>query len=201
MEHRGGAWAGLGGGRAVCARTLRLATAAMHLPTPPFSLLPCAPLLLDPQVRDAIYAAIRLPLVDRHIRHEKHWKYVSNHTVQFWAKVSAPAACAAPWLRAAPRLQALRIVCGLGRGAWGAVAPPPRACASGGPPLTVLSTSLLPHPVPRQSNVADLQRFTKDHSKLQCFDLGFALDTFRMVRALRCAAGGAAGNPWLMATR
>ena len=40
-----------------------------------------------PQVRDAIYAAIRLPLVDRHIRHEKHWKYVSNHTVQFWAKV------------------------------------------------------------------------------------------------------------------
>jgi trehalose 6-phosphate synthase/phosphatase len=38
-------------------------------------------------VRDAIYAAIRLPLVDRHIRHEKHWKYVSNHTVQFWAKV------------------------------------------------------------------------------------------------------------------
>ena len=42
---------------------------------------------LLPQVRDAIYAAIRLPLVDRHIRHEKHWKYVSNHTVQFWAKV------------------------------------------------------------------------------------------------------------------
>ncbi|KAI7839449.1 hypothetical protein COHA_006850 [Chlorella ohadii] len=68
-------------------------------------------------VRDAIYAAIRLPLVDRHIRHEKHWKYVSNHTVQFWAK----------------------------------------------------------------SNVADLQRFTKNHAKLQCFDLGFALDTFRMV--------------------
>lgn len=33
-----------------------------------------------------------------------------------------------------------------------------------------------------QSNVADLQRFTKNHSKLQCFDLGFALDTFRMVR-------------------
>ncbi|KAL4451713.1 hypothetical protein ABPG75_007375 [Micractinium tetrahymenae] len=68
-------------------------------------------------VRDAIYAAIRLPLVDRHIRHEKHWKYVSNHTVQFWAK----------------------------------------------------------------SYVADLQRFTRNHSKLQCFDLGFALDTFRMV--------------------
>lgn len=68
-------------------------------------------------VRDAIYAAIRLPLADRLIRHEKHWKYVSSHTVKFWAK----------------------------------------------------------------SYVTDLQRFTKDHSKLQCFDLGFALDTFRMV--------------------
>ncbi len=39
------------------------------------------------QVRDALYTAIRLPLFDRCIRHEKHWKYVSNHTVQFWAKV------------------------------------------------------------------------------------------------------------------
>lgn len=29
--------------------------------------------------------------------------------------------------------------------------------------------------------MADLQRFTRNHSKLQCFDLGFALDTFRMV--------------------
>jgi trehalose 6-phosphate synthase/phosphatase len=68
-------------------------------------------------VRDAIYAAIRLPHAERLIRHDKHWKYVSSHTVKFWAK----------------------------------------------------------------SYVADLQRFTKDHSKLQCFDLGFALDTFRMV--------------------
>lgn len=32
-----------------------------------------------------------------------------------------------------------------------------------------------------QSYVADLKKFTKDHGKLQCFDLGFALDTFRMV--------------------
>lgn len=68
-------------------------------------------------VRDAIYAAIRLPLPDRLIRHEKHWKYVSSHTVQFWAK----------------------------------------------------------------SYVADLQRFTRDHAKLQCFDLGLGLDNFRMV--------------------
>ncbi|GAB4813526.1 hypothetical protein N2152v2_000572 [Parachlorella kessleri] len=68
-------------------------------------------------VRDAIYGAIRMPITERHIRHEKHWKYVSSHTVQFWAK----------------------------------------------------------------SYVADLHRFTTNHSKLQCFDLGFALDTFRMV--------------------
>lgn len=68
-------------------------------------------------VRDALYGAIRMPIEERHIRHEKHWKYVSSHTVQFWAK----------------------------------------------------------------SYVTDLQRFTANHSKLQCFDLGFALDTFRMV--------------------
>jgi trehalose 6-phosphate synthase/phosphatase len=68
-------------------------------------------------VRDAIYAAIRLPHAERLIRHEKHWKYVSSHTVQFWAK----------------------------------------------------------------SYVADLQRFTQNHGKLQCFDLGLGLDNFRMV--------------------
>ena len=68
-------------------------------------------------VRDAIYAAIRLPPAERMLRHEKHWKYVGSHTVKFWAK----------------------------------------------------------------SFVADLQRFTHGHRKMQCFDLGFALDTFRMV--------------------
>jgi len=68
-------------------------------------------------VRDAIYASIRLPTGERMLRHEKHWKYVSSHTVKFWAK----------------------------------------------------------------SYVADLQRFTQNHRKMQCFDLGFALDTFRMV--------------------
>jgi trehalose 6-phosphate synthase/phosphatase len=68
-------------------------------------------------VRDAIYTAIRQTHVDAAIRHEKHWKYVSNHTVQFWAK----------------------------------------------------------------SYVADLTRFTRDHARLQCFDLGFGLDSFRMV--------------------
>ncbi len=43
--------------------------------------IPCS------QVRDAIYGAIRMPIAERHIRHDKHWKYVSSHTVQFWAKV------------------------------------------------------------------------------------------------------------------
>ena len=56
------------------------------------------------------------------------------------------------------------------------------------PRLTLSPFSHSPKPpshpsLPRclQSYVADLQRFTKNHSKLQCFDLGFALDTFRMV--------------------
>lgn len=46
----------------------------------------------SPQVRDAIYGAIRMPIAERHIRHENHWKYVSSHTVQFWAKVRKQAA-------------------------------------------------------------------------------------------------------------
>lgn len=57
------------------------------------------------------------------------------------------------------------------------------------PSLPAWPTSTPPCPLlvppswfpPLQSFVADLQRFTKNHSKLQCFDLGFALDTFRMV--------------------
>lgn len=68
-------------------------------------------------VRDAIYTAIRLPLSERLIRHEKHWRYVGSHTVKFWAK----------------------------------------------------------------SFVTDLQKFTANHSKLQCFDLGLGLNNFRMV--------------------
>ncbi len=50
-----------------------------------------------------------------------------------------------------------------------------------------------------QSNVADLQRFTKNHAKLQCFDLGFALDTFRMVGT--CCGLGCAGRMRLGACR
>ncbi|GFR42321.1 hypothetical protein Agub_g3228 [Astrephomene gubernaculifera] len=34
---------------------------------------------------DGIYAAIKLPHEHRQLRHEKHWRYVSQHTVAYWA--------------------------------------------------------------------------------------------------------------------
>ena len=39
-------------------------------------------------VADGIYAAIKMPVEHRHLRHAKHWRYVSSHTAAFWAKVS-----------------------------------------------------------------------------------------------------------------
>jgi trehalose 6-phosphate synthase/phosphatase len=36
-------------------------------------------------VADGIYAAIKLPQEHRQLRHEKHWRYVSHHTVAYWA--------------------------------------------------------------------------------------------------------------------
>lgn len=36
-------------------------------------------------VSDGMYAAIRMPLEHRRLRHEKHWKYVSQHTVAYWS--------------------------------------------------------------------------------------------------------------------
>jgi trehalose-6-phosphate synthase len=38
-------------------------------------------------VADAIYSAIKLDPKQRHDRHAKHWRYVSQHTVGFWAQV------------------------------------------------------------------------------------------------------------------
>ena len=38
-------------------------------------------------VADGIYSAIKMPLADRHLRHLKHWRYVSAHTAAFWVKV------------------------------------------------------------------------------------------------------------------
>ena len=34
---------------------------------------------------DGMYAAIKMPLEHRQLRHEKHWRYVSQHTVAYWA--------------------------------------------------------------------------------------------------------------------
>ena len=36
---------------------------------------------------DGIYTAIKMPAAERHLRHDKHWRYVSQHTVRFWAQV------------------------------------------------------------------------------------------------------------------
>lgn len=41
-------------------------------------------------VADGIYAAIKLPLLERQMRHEKHWRYVSQHTASYWAAVREP---------------------------------------------------------------------------------------------------------------
>lgn len=38
-------------------------------------------------VADGIYTAIQMPVGDRHLRHEKHWRYISGHTVGYWAQV------------------------------------------------------------------------------------------------------------------
>ena len=38
-------------------------------------------------VADGIYSAIKMPVHDRHLRHAKHWRYVSSHTAAFWVKV------------------------------------------------------------------------------------------------------------------
>ncbi len=37
-------------------------------------------------VADGIYAAIRVPQEHQQLRHEKHWRYVSQHTVSYWAQ-------------------------------------------------------------------------------------------------------------------
>ena len=39
-------------------------------------------------VSDGIYTAIQMPAGERHLRHEKHWRYISQHTVGYWSQVS-----------------------------------------------------------------------------------------------------------------
>ncbi|KAL6765404.1 trehalose-6-phosphate synthase/phosphatase [Haematococcus lacustris] len=36
-------------------------------------------------VCNGMYAAVHLPLEQRQLRHQKHWRYVSQHTVAYWA--------------------------------------------------------------------------------------------------------------------
>lgn len=36
-------------------------------------------------VADGMYAAVRMPLEHRRLRHDKHWRYVSQHTVAYWS--------------------------------------------------------------------------------------------------------------------
>ncbi|KAI4343769.1 hypothetical protein L6164_011078 [Bauhinia variegata] len=37
-------------------------------------------------VSDAMYLAIRMPSEEKHLRHEKHYRYVSSHDVAYWAR-------------------------------------------------------------------------------------------------------------------
>ena len=46
---------------------------------------------------DGIYTAIKMPASERHLRHDKHWRYVSQHTVRFWAQVRSR--ILRPWQR------------------------------------------------------------------------------------------------------
>lgn len=36
---------------------------------------------------DGIEKAIKMPVAEQHLRHEKHWRYISQHTVGYWAQV------------------------------------------------------------------------------------------------------------------
>ena len=42
---------------------------------------------------DGIYKAIKMPAAERHLRHEKHWRYISQHTVQYWTEARAACIC------------------------------------------------------------------------------------------------------------
>ena len=43
-------------------------------------------------VADGIYKAIKMPRAERHLRHDKHWRYISQHTVRYWTEV-----CSGPY--------------------------------------------------------------------------------------------------------
>ena len=37
------------------------------------------------KIKESMFAALTMPLRERVLRHQKHWRYVSSHTVSFWA--------------------------------------------------------------------------------------------------------------------
>ena len=37
-------------------------------------------------VAEGIHSATRMSIADRLLRHEKHWRYISQHTVMYWAQ-------------------------------------------------------------------------------------------------------------------
>ena len=50
---------------------------------------PAARLIRKGSVRDDwCMQAIRMPQAEQHQRHAKHWRYISHHTVKYWAQVS-----------------------------------------------------------------------------------------------------------------
>ncbi len=48
-------------------------------------------------VADGIYKAIKMPRADRHLRHDKHWRYISQHTVRYWTEVRTLPAASRCW--------------------------------------------------------------------------------------------------------
>ncbi len=38
---------------------------------------------------DGIEKAIKMPAAEQRLRHVKHWRYISQHTVGYWAQVPA----------------------------------------------------------------------------------------------------------------
>ena len=140
---------------------------------------------------DGIYTAIKMPAPDRHLRHDKHWRYVSQHTVRFWAQASYCALaslistvletlCRASSAKSGPkklhrmRCHALSLGLRLGHLVWDSAL----AFFQG---LRTARRRADAVAVMAQSYMSDLRNLTKDHLRMKCYALGLGLDTFRMV--------------------
>ncbi len=124
-------------------------------------------------VADGIYTAIQMPAGDRHLRHEKHWRYISQHTVGYWSQVRCPplqAKGSRPPGRWPPPQTALETDTVSSDQFRPALSSNVAAAADG--PCAVCAA---------QSFTSDLQKFTRDHGKMKCYGLGLGLNTFKMV--------------------